>query len=405
MDKQKRAEFIDKLTGWSFYLLAAAVTFSNSFTEIATAIIIVTWLAKRVLEKDYKLPGGKLSLLLILFVLWNLASFINTAYIDESTRGLFKVIKHSLLFLASIDYFCSRQRLEKILLFSLGVCIVVSLNGIVQYIIGIDLIRQRTIDPLDYLHRASSSFRHANDFGAYLVVIITILFSLLFAKLRPLKVRVLLFFAILPCAWSLVATDSRGAWLGFMVALLCLVMIRSKKLLIIFLIMLLLSTFFLPGSIKDRFSDFSTIRNQGTVWERIKLWGGALNMIKEHPFLGFGVNTYTRNFPKYKPQDYPDVRYAHNSYLHMAAEIGIIGSGIFLVFLVALIIFAGKAMTTLRRGLERDLCLGLLAGTMGFLAHCAVDTHFYSVTLSAFLFLSLGLLAAFGDLAYEKRSE
>lgn len=398
-DKKKIIKLLDKLTEYSFYLLAAAVTFSNSFTEMATAIIILSWIMAKVLRKDLTLPGGKLSFVLAVFVIWNLLSFINTAYIDESIRGLFKVIKHALLFSAAIDYFHSKQRLKKFFFFSLGVGFVISLNGIAQYITGADPIRQRAIDVKDYLYRVSSSFRHSNDFGAYLVVFITILMGLFFSRLRPLKERMLLLIVVLPAGWCLAATRSRGAWIGFAIALLSLAMIRSRRLLLVFLILLVSSPFFLPSSIKDRFCDFSTITKEGTGWERLKLWSGALAMAKDQPFLGAGVNTYTRNFPRYKPKDYPDIRYTHNSYLHMASEVGFVGAGIFLVFLAGLLISAGKAVKRFKKGLNRDLALGLLAGTIGFLAQSAVDTHFYSVTLSAFMFLCLGLLVAFRNLA------
>lgn len=402
MNKQRQPGALDKLIEYSFYLLAAAVTFSNLFTEMATAIIILSWIMAKVLRKDLTLPGGKLSFVLAVFVIWNLLSFINTAYIDESIRGLFKVIKHALLFFAAVDYFRSKQRLKKLFLFSLGVGFIISLNGIAQYITGADPIRQRAIDVKDYLYRVSSSFRHSNDFGGYLIVLIAIQMGLFFSRIRPLKQRILLLLVILPAGWCLMATSSRGAWIGFVIAMLCLGIIRSKKLLAVFLILLVISPFFLPGSIKDRFCDLSRITKEGSGWERVKLWSGTLAMAKDYPFLGVGVNTYTRNFPEYKPKDYPDIRYTHNSYLQMASEIGFVGAGIFLVFLAGLLISAGRAVKRFKKGLNRDLALGLFAGTTGFLAQSAVDTHFYSVTLSAFMFLCLGLLVAFRNLADEE---
>ena len=401
MDNEKRLNLLTRLTEWSFYFLAAGVAFSNSITETATFVIIVSWIMGRALKRDFKLSGGILTPILALFLIWNLASFINTAYIDESIRGLLKVVKHSLLFLATIDHFRSRQKLNKFLLFILGVGFVISLNGIAQYITGTDLIRHRAVNPLDYLRRISSSFRHSNDFGVYLIVINTIFAALFFSRARLFKERIFLLVAALPAAWCMIATYSRGAWLGLIIAMLCLFAIKSRKLLVLILILLAASPLFLPHSIKGRFSDFIPSNNGGTVWERTRLWKGTADMVKAHPILGFGVNTYTKNFPEYKPDDYPDIRYTHNCYLHMAAEIGVVGAGLFITFLMVLLISAARAMKTLERGIYRDLYLGLFAGTIGFLAHSAVDTHFYSVQLAAFLFLCLGLLAAFRNVTYE----
>jgi putative inorganic carbon (HCO3(-)) transporter len=386
---------IDKIMVVAFYLLAAGVTFSTALTEISTISIIILMFIKRILTKDYSLPGGALSYVLLGFVIWNLLSFYNTSYLYESFRGFLKVFKYMLLFMATIDYFNSRLRIKRYLLFLIGVSFIIALDGIVQYLSGADLIRGRIIDHLDFLHRVSASFVHSNDFGVYLVVMLTILSSLFFSSTRKFKGRILLLVAILPVSWCFLKTQSRGAWLSFIVAILCLFSIKSKKIFIIILILLVMSPFFLPDNIKQRFSDFSTIATQGTAWERVKLWQGTARMVKAHPILGFGVNTYTKNFPEYKPENYPDAKYTHNSYLHMAAEIGVVGVGIFIAFLLLLIISAGTAIKKLQRGIYRDLYLGLLAGVIGFLCHCFVDTHLYSVTLAVFLFLCLGMVVAF----------
>jgi len=402
MNTIKVCNIIDKITTVAFYLLAASVVFSTALTEIATISIVLLWSIKKVLTKDYSLPGGALSYILLAFVIWNLLSFFNTSYLYESFRGFLKVFKYMLLFMASIDYFDSRSKIKRYLLYLIGISFFVSLDGIVQYLLGVDIIRHRVIDPLDHLYRVSASFVHSNDFGAYLVVVLTLFLSLFFSSTRKFKGRILLLLVIPPVLWCLLKTQSRGAWLSFIVSLLCLFSIKSKKIFIIILILLIAAPFIMPKNIKQRFSDFSTITTEGTAWERTKLWQGAVQMVKEHPILGFGTNTYTKNFAEYKPVDCPDVKYTHNSYLHMATEIGAVGLGIFIVFLLSLIIGSVSVIKKLQRGIYRDLYLGLLAGVVGFLCHCFVDTHLYSVTLATFLFLCLGLIAAFRRVIYEE---
>ncbi len=395
---------LDKLSGLALYILIAAVAFSTALTEIATVAIIAAWFLKKILSRDYNVPCRSLSIILLAFILWNLASFINTSYLNESMRGLLKVIKHSLLFIAVVEHFDSGKKINRFLIFGLGCGFIIAVNGIVQNNIGYDLIRGRMIDRLDYLHRISSSFVHSNDFGAYLIVFTTMLLSLFFTKKQPFKKRVLILFVSLPFIWCLRATGSRGAWLGFAIAFIFMAMLKSKRLVVAILIALIISPFFVPVSIKSRFSDLKTYSTHGTTWERLRLWQGTAAMVKAHPFLGFGVNTYTKNFPEFRPKDYPDAIYTHNSYLHMAAEIGIVGAGIFLLFLGVILLSSAKAFKRLKKGPTRDFAIGTLAGTAGFLAHSGVDTHFYSVTLSAFMFLCLGLIIAFRNLAYEANS-
>ncbi|MFC1808135.1 O-antigen ligase family protein [Candidatus Omnitrophota bacterium] len=405
MNKQKALNICERLRAISFYFLAAGVAFSNAITEMSIVAIISTWIICMILKKEPSLPAKGLSAILFVLIFWNLLSFINTEYMSESLRGVLKVIKLSLLFMATAEYFSTKGRLKKFILFVLGFGFLISLNGIIQYITGVDIIRGKTINPLDHLHRVSSSFRHANDFGAYLIVIATIFCSLFFSMAHTFRKRILITIAASPVIWCLWSTDSRGAWLGFIFGFLFLAMIKSKKLFVSIILFILIFSVFIPSSVKDRFSDFSTINaSGGTVYERIQLWKGTFEMVKIHPVIGFGVNTYTKNFPKYKPKDYPDVRYTHNSYLHMAAEVGVVGAGIFTLFLLSVIITGVAPIRSFSKGVDRDLALGMLAGVVGFLAHCAVDTHIYSVTLSAFLFLCLGTIVGFRQIGYEKNS-
>jgi hypothetical protein len=69
--------------------------------------------------------------------------------------------------------------------------------------------------------------------------------------------------------------------------------------------------------------------------------------------------------------------------------------------LTCLIISGARGIKKLERGIYRDLYLGLLAGLVGFLCHCFVDTHLSSTTLSVFLFMYLGVSVAFKKVIYE----
>ena len=68
---------------------------------------------------------------------------------------------------------------------------------------------------------------------------------------------------------------------------------------------------------------------------RIVLWKEAIAIIKDHPFLGCGLNTYSIVAPKYKIAEGGGI-YPHNSYLQMAAETGLLGLGAFLWIIIIL---------------------------------------------------------------------
>ena len=180
--------------------------------------------------------------------------------------------------------------------------------------------------------------------------------------------------------YCLIRTSSRGAWLGIIIGLIVFFYFYNKKftLLIPIILVLVISTF--PNGLSRINSLFSGEKNSS--WERTKLWEGTWNMIKEHPVAGFGINTFSDNFPKYKPKDYPDLRYAHNSYLQMWSEIGIIGLLAFLglIFTTLWVVFR-KIKKKIKTGFLGLVLLGLVSGWISFLIQAALDTNLYSLVL------------------------
>jgi O-antigen ligase len=84
---------------------------------------------------------------------------------------------------------------------------------------------------------------------------------------------------------------------------------------------------------------------------RFLYWGAGLEMLRSHPLVGVGANNYQIRFADGREQfsarhpnsplvtmnDHLLTLYAHNEYLQMAAELGIIGLTIFVLFSLALV--------------------------------------------------------------------
>jgi len=122
-------------------------------------------------------------------------------------------------------------------------------------------------------------------------------------------------------------------------------------------------------------------------------WKEAGRLIGDFPFLGVGLNNYSIVSANYKDRlgwgGYP-----HNCYLHMAAEIGLVGLGAFLLFIYKLFKKALNNLKNIREQSIKVLLYGLLAGLFGFLIHSFFDTSFYSVKLDNLLWIIMGLIMA-----------
>jgi len=351
------------ICGWiielSFYCLIFFVTFSISLVEIAAGIMIGFWILKKILDRDLKSINIFPAKILGLYFLWMLLSCFNSAYFDESFRGIFKVLEASLLFLIPATEMNRPHVVKRSFYVIAGATVVTCLNGIYQYFSGIDLIRGRELISQDYLRRISSSFVHPNSFGIYLFIVAIILAAFLISRNMKFRNRVLVSIPFLLSLLCLFLTRSRGSWMSFSVAAVILAAMRSKIAVMIFLVVLVLGFMIMPSGTKDSIMDTTDLKS-GTSWERVMLWKGTINMIKVHPVLGFGINTYSRNFPAYKPEEYAYYRYSHNCYLQMASEIGIPGAVLFLCFLAGVLFMSLKRILAMVEGQKKDMARGLL---------------------------------------------
>ena len=124
--------------------------------------------------------------------------------------------------------------------------------------------------------------------------------------------------------------------------------------------------------------------------DRWVMWAAARGMIRDRPWLGHGVNTFMANYLTYWVGGEQQPRYAHNCYLQMAAETGLIGLSAFLLCLAAL---ARRWIAGVRAlaAPQRTWLLGLSAGLAAFLVQAAIDTNFYAMRQAALFWVLAGL--------------
>jgi putative inorganic carbon (HCO3(-)) transporter len=166
----------------------------------------------------------------------------------------------------------------------------------------------------------------------------------------------------------------------------------------------LAAPFAIPSNIKDWSKTTNSWAELFLGQDRPVIFETALNMIKTHPFLGVGVNTFVLNYSKYKlhnavfdpgNQDKADaIWYAHDSYLQMTAETGII---YFLVFLALLFMLFREGIAFYCRTDHSflKLCsLGIMLGLFAFLVHGLTETNLYYPKIAVLFWFQVALLMA-----------
>ncbi|HEX9544792.1 MAG TPA: O-antigen ligase family protein, partial [Pyrinomonadaceae bacterium] len=125
---------------------------------------------------------------------------------------------------------------------------------------------------------------------------------------------------------------------------------------------------------------------------RNQTWALTLKMFAAHPVLGVGMGAYWVGVPAFHdasgtltPQE------AHNDYLELLASGGILGLGIGVWFLVA-VVKKAKANLGSANPLRRAACLGASIGIAGVAVHSLVDFGLH-VIVNALVFTTLIVIA------------
>jgi putative inorganic carbon (HCO3(-)) transporter len=326
-----------------------------------------------------------------------------------------KFIKHVFVYFSLIEALRDQKRVWVFVGFLMASALIASFSGVVQHYTGRDFIEGKLIgtENLVSSQRISSSFFGANAFGVYLIPVIALtahLFSTAAARRRPWLLRgfLTLFLALLLIC--LCWTYSRSAWLGYLVALFVMGWLDKRKRVLALVLFLIFIFVFIPSLSHVRnlnlASDNSSgikVENQGLL-DRVKpnfedlgsgrsvYWKKAVSIICSSPVWGTGFNTYARIVRKD-----PDPRrwqYAHNCYLQLAAETGLLGLVCFVWLLFVLFHSGWEACRRIKEPWLLTVLQAALCGLFGFLVQSFLDNTFYTVQLGMLMWLIFGLIMA-----------
>jgi putative inorganic carbon (HCO3(-)) transporter len=211
---------------------------------------------------------------------------------------------------------------------------------------------------------------------------------------------------------ALLASWSRGAWIGFAAAVAAMAFALPRKtrwgvLVVIVLAVAgvgLYAAGLMPASVEARLTDFAEyarfedVRGVGindanyAVIERQAHWQAALEMWRYNFWTGVGFGCYEPAYRDFALINWPiALGHAHNYYLNIAAETGLIGLVAYVVLWGAVFWQTWRA-TRRASGLLRGLAIGLL-GTWTHLSVHHLFDNLYVNNVHLYVGVLLGFLA------------
>jgi len=193
-------------------------------------------------------------------------------------------------------------------------------------------------------------------------------------------------------------THSRGAWLGLTAGMISFIIIAyippGKRILTsLFVILTAVILSSCPAGIRFITKQFGN-------GVRMPIWEGTISMICAHPWLGCGKGAYFIFYPRFRHIDYwlsshPTnlTIHAHNEFLQIWSETGIIGLIIFLGIIITVLWIAVKKIDMWKNDPSRRyLMIGMASSVICLLTHNLVSNNLQMPSSAISLWLVFGLI-------------
>lgn len=409
--------------------------------QLLLIALLAVWLSYGLTHRRLFIPHTPLNLPLALFLFVVALSFFPATSLTTAAKELLKWVQLTAVMLVVVDLSYQRPSAnQRNWVTAVGqqpiVYIVTSLllAGLSQALIGIWQFGLRGDGPPHFLvlgrfYRAYGTFEQPNPYAGYinLTALLAIgvclgLFAAAWPQIRqrrwpthPLWSSAFAFtaFSLFVAATAVLASLavlfswSRGAWLSFAAGTAVLLLFWPKKLwqgVTLLLVALLLfgagmELGVLPASVSERITSFSQDLRFGdvrgvaindanyAVLERLAHWQAALDMAKENVWLGVGFGNYETVYADYALINWPyALGHAHNYYLNLLAEVGVLGLAAYLFLWTAVFAQTIRQLSQLNWPL-RGIALGLLAAWTAVAVHHLVDKLYVNN-----LYLHLGVM-------------
>lgn len=417
---------------------------------VFTTLIVGTWAVRCISVRKFIFRRTILDVPLLVFLGSQLISTVLSidpltswlGYYSRFNGGLVSTVCYSLLYWALVSNFNAKQAI-KLIYITLVSAALVSFYGVFEHF-GID----KNIWVQDVQSRVFSTLGQPNWLAAWIVALMPISWALALGKseIRNLKSetnskfqilnsKFLIYFSLsILFFWTLIFTKSRSGILGLEVAFLIfwggyfwLNRKEYKKflspfviLLSSFLIVCLISGTQFTSSIAQlitrqdsRFQipdskSGPALETGGTESGTIRkiVWTGALQVWLHYPVFGTGVETFAYSYYKYRPAEHNlvsewDFIYnkAHNEFLNMAANSGMVG-------LIAYLVLIGSSIRLMFKD-KNLLNFALLAGYSSLLATNFFGFSVVPTQLELFLFPALAITLGYREkrLAFSLKPE
>jgi len=286
------------------------------------AFLIISLCFLHLVKNKFNVFNYSISLPYLSFLTVCVVSMINSHYLSDSVVEFFRAASIFMLLLLVADWFKGETS-------GRAVTTVILLSALAPLVAGLHQLAtgQGMGYGISRIYGFSAPVSHS-----HFLMIISLLSIVLFMQEKSLKFRIFYGAVIVASIVSMIYTFARSTYIGLVLSLLIIGVLRYRKLLVLLLVALLLVS--LNPTLSKRFSVLISSESVDISLEsRLILWHGMKDYILSSPILGNGFGSFTPSSEKY-------VGYSmtpHSGFIKIFSEVGVVGLLLYMWVLLILL--------------------------------------------------------------------
>lgn len=308
------------------FAMEKMMVFGVPITGIMALLLVGFTLQWSIVRKDFSFRVPSIiPLYVLLFAA--LMSFTNTVDIYTSIAGFAKLLTAVMTYVLVFNVVKTDEDAKKLLLVIVLATLIPMMVGYYQF-----FTESGGRAAGGVMNRVKGTLGLANAYGIYLALSLNAAIMLLLSprwKVNKYFLGVMITSILISSVLSL----NRGTWIALAVAIAMssIFYIRKIKLRWIVMASIVLVALF-SKIIIERFNQLENrgYYNTNTFEQRVGFWTSTLKLIPEHPIIGWGIATSEKVMQGQIMFD----QVTHNDYLRLQLEVGVIGAGAYIFFLL-----------------------------------------------------------------------
>jgi len=375
-----------------FTALSSAPFVPTMVLACVCALTTVSFLLKTVYDENFKWRKEGIGIGFFLFVLF-LSSLLSFSPVKSlMVWGMYLIFAG--FYFVIVNTLRTKEQVYAILRTFVLLGAIVALYGIFQYIFGWNTSNAWIDEEMfeEATMRAYSTMENPNVLGEYLLLLIPISAIFIFKKGGTSWEKILYSGIFLLGAVCMIFTQSRGCWLGLILAAAIFITFYNGKLWAIAPFVLLAIPFLLPEAMMDRMMSVGDMEDSSTSY-RVFIWKGTFRMLRDFWIggIGMGEGAFRSVYPIYS---YIGIiaPHAHNTFLQLVVEGGIGALCIFVAMMGSFLKKISSAFSSsAKNSIDAVTALAIGSGVSGFLLQSMFDYTFYNYRMMAMFFMILAI--------------